>query len=75
MNEIPILLLLLLAVAILLRLDFVFYLVYVLVGVYSLARWWTVRSLPRLRVKRHFTDRAFLGEPCAPRSTRTCVTS
>jgi uncharacterized protein (DUF58 family) len=65
MNEIPILLLLLLAVAILLRLDFVFYLVYVLVGVYSLARWWTVRSLPRLRVKRHFTDRAFLGETVA----------
>jgi uncharacterized protein (DUF58 family) len=65
MNEIPLLLLLLLGVAILLRLDFVFYLVYVLVGIFSLARWWTVRSLPRLRVQRHFTDRAFLGETVA----------
>jgi uncharacterized protein (DUF58 family) len=62
MSEIPILLLLLLAIAVLLRLDFVFYLIYVLAGTYALAQWWTARSLPRLRVSRHFTDHVFLGE-------------
>ncbi|MCX6027989.1 MAG: DUF58 domain-containing protein [Chloroflexi bacterium] len=62
MLDIPLVLLLLLAIAILLRLDFVYYLVYVLAGTYMLANWWTGRSLGRLRLHRHFTDHAFLGE-------------
>jgi|YNPNPStandDraft_1061719.scaffolds.fasta_scaffold04112_8 uncharacterized protein (DUF58 family) len=62
MSEIPILLILLLLIAVLLRLDFVFYLVYVLAGAYALARWRTARNLPALHIQRHFTDHAFLGE-------------
>jgi uncharacterized protein (DUF58 family) len=62
MPNVPIVLLLLLAIAILLRVDFVFYLVYVLAGTYMLANWWTGRSLGWLRLHRRFTDHAFLGE-------------
>ncbi len=62
MSDLPIVLLLLLAVAFLLRMDFVFYLVYVMAGAYALARWWTARSLPHLRVSRRFTDHIFVGE-------------
>lgn len=62
MSEIPLLLLILLLIAILFRVDFVFYLVYVLAGSYLLARWWTGRSLPRLQVRRRFTDHIFPGE-------------
>ncbi|MGC8780021.1 MAG: DUF58 domain-containing protein [Anaerolineae bacterium] len=62
MWEIPLLLLILLLIAILLQVDFVFYLVYVLAGSYLLARWWTGRSLPRLQVRRRLTDHIFPGE-------------
>lgn len=62
MSELPIVLLLLLAVAFLLRMDIVFYLVYVLAGTYALAHWWTGRNLVRLTVRRRFTDHIFLGE-------------
>lgn len=62
MSDLPIVLLLLLALAFLLRMDFVFYLVYVLAGVYALSRWWAARSLPHLRVSRQFTDHIFSGE-------------
>lgn len=62
MTELPFLLGLLLALALLLRMDFVFYVVYVLAGVWLLARWATPRSLRRLEVRREFTDHAFLGE-------------
>ncbi|MDW8319524.1 MAG: DUF58 domain-containing protein [Anaerolineae bacterium] len=62
MTELPFLLGLLLALALLLRMDFVFYVVYVLAGVWLLARWATPRSLGRLEVRREFTDHAFLGE-------------
>ncbi|MCX7669671.1 MAG: DUF58 domain-containing protein, partial [Anaerolineae bacterium] len=62
MSEIPLLLLILLLIAILLQVDFVFYLVYVLAGSYLLARGWTGRSLPHLQVRRRFTDHIFPGE-------------
>jgi uncharacterized protein (DUF58 family) len=62
MVDLPILLIVLIVVAVLLRLDFIFYLVYVGVGTYALARWWTGRNLPRLNIKRHFADHAFLGQ-------------
>ncbi len=64
MSEIPLLLLILLLMAVLLQVDFVFYIVYVLAGSYLLARWWTGRSLTRLQVQRRFTDHIFLGETC-----------
>ncbi len=62
MSELPIVLLLLLAVAFLLRMDIVFYLVYVLAGTYALARWWTGRNLDRMAIRRRFTDHIFTGE-------------
>lgn len=62
MAELPIVMLLLLVVAIVLRMDIVFYLVYVLAGSYGLARWWAARSLKYLQVSRRFTDHIFAGE-------------
>ena len=62
MSELPIVLLLLLAVAVLLRMDLVFYLVYVLAGTYALARWWAGHNLKRLQLRRRFTDHIFLDE-------------
>jgi uncharacterized protein (DUF58 family) len=62
MNEILFLILALLLIAVLLRLDIVFYLVYVLCGVYALSRWWTTKGLRVVEVERLFTDHAFLGE-------------
>ena len=62
MRDFSYLLIALLALALLLRLDFVFYIVYVVGGVWLLARWMTPRSLAALRVRRQFTDHAFLGE-------------
>jgi hypothetical protein len=62
MSNILFLLLALLAIAVFLRVDFVFYIVYVLAGSYFLARWWTGRNLGRLQVRRHFTDHIFLCE-------------
>ncbi len=62
MSDLPIIFLLLLIVAVLLRVDFVSYIAYVLAGIYVLAHWRTGMSLRRLRVSRHFTDHVFLGE-------------
>jgi uncharacterized protein (DUF58 family) len=62
MVQLPIVLLLLLAIAILLRMDIIFYLVYVLTGAYVLARWWAQRSVNQLQVTRRFTDHIFTGE-------------
>jgi uncharacterized protein (DUF58 family) len=54
--------LLLLAVAFLLRVDFIYYILYVLVGVFLWSRWWTPRSLGNLVASRDYRRRAFLGE-------------
>jgi len=62
MSELPLVLLLLLGLALLLRMDAVFYVVYVLAGTYALARWRTQNSLKSLQVNRRFTDRVFAGE-------------
>ena len=65
MRDFSYLLIALLALALLLRLDFVFYIVYVVGGIWLLARWSTPRSLAALRVRRQFTDHAFLEERIA----------
>jgi len=62
MNELPLVLLIMLLIAVMLRLDFIFYLIYVMAGVYIMARWWPARSMKHIRVRRLFNDHAFLGE-------------
>jgi uncharacterized protein (DUF58 family) len=56
------LLLILLAIAFLLRVDFVFYILYVLAGIFLWSRFYTPRAMRRLMAGRDFTRRAFLGE-------------
>lgn len=53
---------LLLAVAFLLRVDFIYYIIYVLVGVYAWSRWYAPRALGNLVASRTYRQRAFLGE-------------
>ena len=62
MRELPYLLGVLLLIALLLRLDFVFYVVYVVGGIWLLARWATPRSMKALAVQRSFVSHAFLDE-------------
>lgn len=57
-----ILILLLLAVAFLFRLDFIFYIIYVCLGIFIISRWYVPRAVRKLRVSRSYTDHAFLGE-------------
>ena len=54
--------LLLLAIAFLLRVDFVFYILYVLAGVFLWSRWHAARALTHLVASRTYRRRAFLGE-------------
>lgn len=53
---------LLLVIAAVLRVDFFFSVVYFFFAVYVLSHLWTRRSLEHLTIRRHFTDRAFLGD-------------
>lgn len=55
-------LLILFLVAAFLQLDWVYYLVYVVGGVWAASHWWVHRTLRRLEVRRHMADRAFPGE-------------
>ena len=49
----------------LLRMDWVYYLVYVVGGVWVLSHWWVRRSLGKLTVHRNMLNRAFVGERIA----------
>lgn len=49
-------------IAAILRADFVLTLVYLLLGVLVLGRWWSQRALSKVTVVRRFNRRAFLGE-------------
>lgn len=62
MRDVLILVVALFLLALLLRLDFVYYVIYVLAGIWLLARWATPRSLQALYVSRRFVGHAFLGE-------------
>lgn len=48
--------------AALFRVDFFFYVLYVLFGVFFLSQIWTNRTLRGIECRREYTDRAFLGE-------------
>ncbi|MDX1417620.1 MAG: DUF58 domain-containing protein [Candidatus Promineifilaceae bacterium] len=52
----------LLVLAFLLRVDFIYYIVYVCLGVYAFSRWAIPRALSQVRISRDFNDHAFLGE-------------
>ncbi|MBE2200930.1 MAG: DUF58 domain-containing protein [Anaerolinea sp.] len=56
------LILFLIAIAFLLRIDFIFYIAYVCIGVYAWSRWYLPRAFVRLTGKRSFTSHAFWGE-------------
>jgi uncharacterized protein (DUF58 family) len=53
---------LLLVVALLLRVDFIYYILYVVIGIFLWSRWYASRAMKHLRVGRVFDKRAFLGE-------------
>jgi len=48
--------------AIFLRVDFLFYIIYLFFGLYFLAQVWVRRGLQQIVHKRHYVTRAFLGE-------------
>lgn len=52
----------LLVLAFLLRVDFIYYIVYVCLGIYAWSRWILPRTLRQVRISREFNDHAFLGE-------------
>ncbi len=62
MGQFSALIFFLLAVAFLLRIDFIFYIVYVCVGIYAWSYWYTPRALKRLIANRQYNDHAFWGE-------------
>jgi hypothetical protein len=65
MKDLPIFILFLLLLAFLTQVDFIFYIIYVCVGVYLISLWYTPRVLSRLGVRRRFSNHAFLGEQVA----------
>ena len=62
MSELSVLILVLLAVALLLGIDFIFYIIYVLAGIYAWSLWLTPRAFRNLHVERAFNDHTFHGE-------------
>ena len=62
MNPFLALLLLLLAIAFLLRVDFVYYILYVSIALYAWGRWAIPRALGRIESKRIYNNHAFWGE-------------
>jgi uncharacterized protein (DUF58 family) len=56
------LIIILLAVAFLLRIDFIYYIVYVCLGIFLFSRLLAPRVMQRLRISRTFNDHAFSGE-------------
>ncbi|MFK7803686.1 MAG: DUF58 domain-containing protein [Anaerolineae bacterium] len=53
----------LLIIAFLFRIDFVFYIIYVCVGLYAWSYWGIPRRLKKIKLSRQFQDHAFWGEP------------
>ncbi|MCB0007892.1 MAG: DUF58 domain-containing protein [Anaerolineales bacterium] len=62
MRALPAYALIFLVIALFFRLDFLFYLVYLCIGIYLFTRWFSPYALRNLRFERRYTPRAFLGE-------------
>lgn len=63
MNEVFLLFMVcLLVLAVFLRENFIFTILYLFAGAYLLGGWWGRRAMLNLSIKRSFADRAFLGE-------------
>jgi uncharacterized protein (DUF58 family) len=62
MTSLPFLILVLLFVAIFLRIDFIYYIAYICIGIYVWSQWVTPYTLGKLRLQRRFQQNAFLGE-------------
>ncbi|MCB0167545.1 MAG: DUF58 domain-containing protein [Anaerolineae bacterium] len=62
MGNFIVFILILFVLAALLRIDFFFTIVYLLIGVYVATRFWSRRMLTQLTFSRHLPERAFLGE-------------
>ena len=60
--DLTILIIILLLIAFLLRVDFIFYIIYICVGLYAWSRWHPQRALRHLSARRTYTDHAFWGE-------------
>lgn len=58
----PLFLVLITAVAIILRADFLLTVVYLFIGAFFLGRWWSARSMGQVQVQRAFPERLFAGE-------------
>lgn len=62
MGQFSTLILFLIAIGFFLQIDFIFYVVYVCIGVFMWSQWHTPRAMARILASRHFTDHAFWGE-------------
>jgi len=60
-------LLVLFVFAVLLRMHWVYYLIYVVGGIWIFSHWWVRRSLTQLEIERHLPRHAFPGETLAAR--------
>jgi uncharacterized protein (DUF58 family) len=69
MSQLVYLIIFLLVVAFFLRIDFIFYIVYVCLGIYVWSVWQAPRALSQLRITRDFAGRAFRGERVPVRLT------
>ena len=61
-NDITVFIIFILIIALFLRVDFIFYILYVIIGVYALSLWYAPRSAKKIVVHRRLADHAFLGE-------------
>lgn len=62
MGQFTVIIIVFLIFAFLLQVDFIFYIVYICIGIYAWSRWITPRILQSVETKREFNDHAFWGE-------------
>lgn len=71
MSDIFLVLVFFLLLAVVLRMDWVYYLVYVVGGVWVFSHWWIRRSLKQVVIERHLPSQVFSGEDVEGRVTLT----